>query len=471
MQTLLLTLVGLLVPLFAALSAGHALLNKRDPRSALGWVLCCLLLPILGPFLYLSFGINRTFSSARKMRPESGDDGVVIDFAECPDATRFPLTMIGRKVTHKELLPCTSFDVLINGDEAYPRMLEAIRDAGRHVYLATYIFANGKIADQFLEELHHAIERGVEVKVILDGMGESMSFPPMGWSLRKHGIPFLRFNPFTLFPPSLHINLRNHRKMLLVDGTVAFTGGMNLADKNCHQLAGPHIQDVHFRVNGPVILDLEYAFLKDWHYCGGNKDAFHYDHPHWHDIRIEADTVWSRLVLDGPNEYLDKLADILAGVISSAQERVWIMTPYFLPDARLIGMLQTASLRNVDVKIVLPQENNILVADWATRHLLWQLLNYGIEVYYQAAPFSHSKLLIVDGSYSLIGSANLDPRSLRLNYELSLEMFSENVNQQLEGYFREKMASALRYRSKDRASRSLPVRLRDAAAWLFSPYL
>ena len=154
--------------------------------------------------------------------------------------------------------------------------------------------------------------------------------------------------------------------------------------------------------------DLEEAFYIDWDYCGGrgsSRDVASTPAP----AADNRGDVAARLVLDGPNEDLDKLNDILAGVISAATRRVWIMTPYFLPDAELIGILQAASLRNVDVKVVLPSQNNIPVVHWATRHLLWQLLNYGIEIHYQAPPFSHSKLLVVDDLYSLVGSANLDP--------------------------------------------------------------
>jgi cardiolipin synthase len=219
------------------------------------------------------------------------------------------------------------------------------------------------------------------------------------------------------------------------------------------------------------VADLEEAFLNDWDYCGGSNALREEIRPSTPVETHEGGDVAARLVLDGPNEDLDKLNDILGGVISGATRRVWIMTPYFLPDAELIGILQAASLRNVDVKIVLPAQNNIPFVDWATRHLMWQLLYYGIEVYYQAPPFSHSKLLVVDELYSLVGSANLDPRSLRLNFELSLEIFSAATNAALDAYFTDKLKSARRYTIADRSGRSLPVRLRDAAAWLFSPYL
>jgi len=473
LQALLLAIIALLGPVLAALSAGHALLNKRDPRSALGWVSCCILLPYLGPLVYLVFGINRTFVSAKKMRPEPFGQGLAGDMDACQDASRFPLSQIGRKVTQRRLLACESVQVLVNGDEAYPQILAAIESAQLRICLASYIFARGEIANAVIAALQNAIERGVEVRVLLDGMGESMSFPPIGLALSRAGIDFRRFNPFALFPPSLHLNMRNHRKLLVVDGLTGFAGGMNIADKNCTALHGEAaIQDVHFKVSGQIASDLEYTFMKDWQYCGGRRESEDFSAPLYVSPGpADGDTCWARLVLDGPNEDLDKLADILAGMLSSARKRIWIMTPYFLPDAELIGLLQAATLRGVDVKIVLPSSNNIPPVDWASRHLLGQLLSYDLEVYFQAPPFSHAKLLLVDDDYSLTGSANLDPRSLRLNYELNLELFSVGINQSLAQYFQQKLGSAKLYTVTDRAQRNLLVRLRDAAAWIFSPYL
>ena len=240
MQALLITLAGLFSLLLSVLSAGHALLNKRDPKSALGWVVCCLLLPYGGPLLYLVFGINRARSSARKMRPAADTDGITPAADETAPYSSLPLAIVGNKVVHKALTPGNTMAVLVNGDAAYPAMLSALQQAQKTILLATYIFGNGKVSRQFIAALKDAIGRGVEVKVILDGMGESMSLPPIGWALRANGIPFRRFNPFKLLPPSLHLNLRNHRKLLVVDGRLAFTGGINIADKNCLLDAGPH---------------------------------------------------------------------------------------------------------------------------------------------------------------------------------------------------------------------------------------
>lgn len=434
---------------------------------------CCLFLPYVGPFLYLVFGVNRTRLQARRKRPFPVETDLVLGKLRPPGDLEFPLARIGRKVTHKDLLPCEALEVLVNGDQAYPRMLEAIANARTRVWLATYIFANGAVGERFLQALVEARGRGVDVRVLVDGMGELMSLPRIGRRLRRLGLPFHRFNPFTLLPPSLHVNMRNHRKILTVDGELAFTGGANISDANLLEGTGRghRVQDLHFLFRGPLAAELESVFQEDWDYCEGRMAPVRHIIPATPATPVDPATPWARLVLDGPNEDLDQLSDILVGTFSAARSRIWIMTPYFLPDAELIGALQAARLRDVDVRIVLPLENNIPVVHWATRHLLWQLLDYGVEVSYQAPPFAHTKLLLIDDYYCQVGSANFDPRSLRLNYELSVEIFSRERQRELERYYQARLAGARRWNRADFEARSLPVRLRDALCWLFTPYL
>ena len=378
--------------------------------------------------------------------------------------------MVGENVVKKGLSSCDEVLVLQNGEEIYPAMLEAIANAEHHVLLCTYIFDRDETGQQFIEALVAAKNRGLEVKVIVDGMGEWMSLRRIGTLLRQHQIEFTRFNPITLLPPSLNLNLRSHRKMLIVDNRYAFTGGANIGDRHLalRQDNAHRVMDIHFRLQGRVVDELEWAFRRDWHYCQGTRNLHPYKH---RNPNKRESPVWTRLVLDGPNKSLDRLNDLMLGVISSARKRVWIMTPYFLPTQDLIGALIAAHLRGVDVQILLPGENNIKPAHWASRNILRIILETDLYVAYQKSPFIHSKILLIDEQYSLIGSANMDPRSLRLNYELGVELFSRETNQQLSEYFLSRRANATQVTKEEIANRSLPERLRDSFAWLFSPYL
>lgn len=456
--------------IMAIAASGHALLNKADSRSAFGWIALCIILPLAGSILYLIFGINRVNSAAQKHYVTKLYKDSTDTIAE-PKGSQFrPLSMVGERVVRKGLSSCDEVRALINGEQLYPLMLEAIEQAKEYVLLGTYIFDRGETGLKFVKALAAANARGVEVKVIVDGMGEWMGLRRIGPVLRAHGIAFTRFNPITIIPPALNINLRSHRKVLVVDNRYAFTGGANIGDRH---LADHHdnfhrVQDIHFRLQGRIVDELEWAFRRDWHYCQGTVDLplFQHHNPNRPDAKI-----WTRMILDGPNKSLDRLGDLMLGVISAAKERVWIMTPYFIPAADLMGALVAAHLRGVDIQILLPGENNIKPAHWASRNILRFVLEKDIYVAYQEPPFIHSKILLVDDQYSLIGSANMDPRSLRLNYELGVELFSQELNHKLSDYFIARRAKATQVTRDEIANRSLPVRLRDALAWLFSPYL
>lgn len=459
-----------LLILMAVATAGHALLNKRDSRSAFGWIALCIILPLAGPIIYLLFGLNRVSKRASKtyltkLLKDSSDT-----LNEPPGTDFRPLSMVGERIVKKGLSSCDEIVILENGEALYPAMLEAINAATRRILLGTYIFDNDETGRQFVLALAAARERGVEVKVIVDGMGEFTSLPRIGGLLRRHQIDFVRFNPITLIPPALDLNMRSHRKVLVIDGLYAFTGGANIGDRHLSERLGhrDRTMDIHFRLRGRIVDELEWAFRRDWHYCQGARHLG----PFQHCNRMHVDApAWSRLILDGPNKDLDRINDLLLGVVSAARHKVWIMTPYFLPTLDLIGALHAAFLRGVDVQILLPGYNNIKPAHWACRNFLRQVLKYDIEVFYQPPPFVHSKLLLIDDQYALIGSANLDPRSLRLNYELGVELFSSALNAQLSRYFSTRRELARRVTREEIERRPVPERLRDSIAWLFSPYL
>jgi cardiolipin synthase len=472
-MTLTTALLWLAPPLLLVISlfaAGHALLNKRDSRAAFGWIGVCMSLPLAGPLLYLIFGINRVNVTARRHYvTKLPKDTAGTELTPAGTAFR-PLSLVGENVVGKGLTCCDEVLLLENGEALYPSMLEAIAGARHKVLLCTYLFDTDKTGQQFVAALCAARDRGVEVKIIVDGMGERLSVGRIGLQLRRLGLEFSYFNPLTLIPPALNLNLRSHRKLLIIDNDYAFTGGANIGDRHLAQKAdNPHrVLDIHFRLRGRIVDELEWAFRRDWHYCQETRDL----HPFTHTNPARPDApVWSRLVLDGPNKALDRLNDLMIGVISAAQQRVWIMTPYFLPTLDLLGALTGARLRGVDVQILLPGTNNIKPAHWASRNLLRQVLENSIAVHYQPPPFVHSKLMLIDDHYALIGSANMDPRSLRLNYELAVELFSPAVNAELAAYFAGRRAVSRPITLQEITGRSLPERLRDSFAWLFSPYL
>ncbi len=461
------------------LGAIHALIYKKDPRAAWAWIVICLTLPPVGSIFYFLFGINRVKLKAKKIRwfwPDLKQDRTINTtghkFTQHPSLRYYivpgeefpPIARISDSVSELPLVSNNSVDVLYNGESAYPAMLNAIKRANKFIHLETYIFEKGEIGRSFVLALAEAQKRGVDVKIIIDGIGEWYSYPPIGRFLERHNITFVRFLPPRLYPPSPLINLRNHRKILIVDGEVAFTGGMNIRDRHLVKNSSP-IKDIHFRFTGPIVTQLEHLFCHDWYFCSGQY-IFKEKMP----SSPNGDAL-CRAIFVGPDDDLNSLTVILVGAISEAKESIYIMNPYFLPTREIIGALQSAALRGVDVRIVLPEKNNIPFVHWATRNMLWELLIYGVKVYYQPPPFCHSKLFVVDNYYCIVGSANLDYRSLRLNFELVVEIFSKKLASNLSRHILSILSSSRELSLHELDTRPFLQRVRDSICWLFTPYL
>jgi len=465
--------IWLLVAVFAAT---HALLTKRDARAAWGWIAVCWLFPFAGPALYFFFGINRIRTRARRYAVNRG--GREVGAAHAHDVRHHPpqhalpywLEEVARTadvLTRRPLLGGNLIEPLHNGEQAFPRMLAAIESAKESVWLASYLFDNDAVGRQFADALAAAHARGVQVRVLLDDVGERYSLPRIGRQLKRAGVPFARFNPLTLVPPSLHINLRNHRKLLIVDHELAFTGGMNISARHC--VAEPRNRhptvDLHFELRGAIVRQMAEVFAEDWAF------TTHERLPVPELVTHGAGSPVCRVITDGPNEDLDQLNFVLQSAINAARHEILIMTPYFLPSAELMSALQGAALRGVRTVVLLPAKNNLPYVDWAARHQLHLLLERGVRVRFQSGPFSHSKLLVVDGAYTLIGSANWDPRSLLLNFELNVEIYDGVFAQRMAAHFAEQWQESEELLLREAVHPPFGQRLRNALCWLFSPYL
>lgn len=453
----------------ALATAGHALLTRRDARAAWGWIAVCWLFPFAGPGLYLIFGVNRLRTRARRFARERGGPPVA---AEARAMATVPswlheVARTAEVLTGRPLVGGNTVRELHDGEAAYPAMLAAIDAAQHSVWLSTYIFDRDAVGERFVDALAAARARGVQVRVLVDGAGERYSLRRVGPRLQSLGVVFARFNPLRLIPPSLHLNLRNHRKLLIVDHVRAFTGGMNIGAR--HLAADPQrrtrVRDLHFELGGPVVAQMAAVFAEDWAFAAGERLALH-PSPPLHEPGISA-----RVITDGPSDDIDQLDFVLHAALSAARHEILIMTPYFLPTAELVAALQGAALRGVHTAVLLPQKNNLPYVDWACRHLLPPLLDRGVRVRFQPPPFRHTKLLIIDGCYVQIGSANWDPRSLLLNFELNVELFDKTFADPLARHFQQCWEQAVELTPAAARSPRLPVRLRNAACALFAPYL
>jgi cardiolipin synthase len=371
---------------------------------------------------------------------------------------------IGDALTRRSLEPGNSIEPLHNGELAFPRMLAAIGEARESIWLATYIFQTDAVGQQFVTALAAAVQRGVNVRVLVDGIGEWYDWPHVVPQLRRLGVPAERFLPPRLVPPNLSLNCRNHRKILTVDGTTAFIGGMNLGGREVGGGTGRRMTDIHFRLLGPVVKQLAQTFSEDWEFATGER------------LPIPASPGAAgksvcRVITGGPDQDVDQLLLILLSALASAQRHVQIMTPYFIPPLELVAALQATALRGVTVSVVLPRRSNLRYIDWATLHWIPALVARGVRVYLQPPPFSHAKLLVVDGRYAHIGSVNVDTRSLRLNFEIAVEVYDERFCGELAEFIAECERASPPVTLQEAQSVALPEQLRNALCWLVSPYL
>jgi cardiolipin synthase len=449
----------------AVVAGGHVLLNKRNSRAAFGWLALILVFPLAGALLYGLFGINRVRRKARRVSAEADMEQPTPENAT-PRALGARLGHPGYHVTGSRPLPDNEVTTYYDGEQAFPAMLAAIDAAEREVLVSSYIFDNDDTGRDFVERLARARDRGCTVRVLVDDVGIRYSFPTILREFKRHGVEYRRFMPLRLLPPSLSINLRTHRKLLIIDRRLGFAGGMNIGDRQLVLGPSPHrASDLHFGFSGPLVADFALLFSEDWRFAGGaGLDR-------WIPPAHGPGQADCRLIPDGPDETLEALLQVIMGVLSTARRRVWIMTPYFLPDRQMFGCLQAAALSGVDVQVMIPAKNNWPLVQWALQHTMLELLNSGVRILQRPPPFAHSKCMIVDDVYCLVGSSNMDPRSLRLNFELGIEVFDRRFNQELAAHFESQAVGCEPYTPDVLAARSLPARLRDGVAALFSPYL
>ncbi len=461
----------------AATAAIHAAMSKTDVRAAIGWVGIILFSPLFGAFLYLIAGVNRVRrDQISQLRDKSLKDYATRDDSPVEDvalhsAPHFrSLKTLGDAVSRFPLRGGNHIRVFSGGDEAYPAMLEAIETASRSIALQSYIFDNDTVGRQFAAALKRAHDRGVQVRVLIDAIGAKYSRPRIVPLLRRSGIRTALFmtNPLGLRMP--YANLRSHRKILVVDGCVGFTGGMNIREGFVSSVAGDKMAgDTHFRLEGPVVLQLMSVFAQDWEFT--THEILTFDTWCCDVWKPPQPLVPARCIRSGPDRSMLSTHNMLLGAFAVAQSHIRIQSPYFLPDTVLLGALNTAARRGVTVDIVVPGKNNLRLVNYAMTAQLDQVIRSGCRVWRTRGNFNHSKLITIDGSWSYIGSSNLDPRSLRLNFELDVEIYSTELAGQLEKLIDREIANADAVTLDYLAGQHFLKRLRNKVIWLASPYL
>lgn len=458
-------LVGGLHVVVAAIVTLHVLLTKRDVSAAIGWIGLAWLSPFLGALIYVGFGVNRVRRRARRLKGSARNvDPVRTGDLSSDDPLERLKTAVGR-ITGQDMANGKVVAILHCGDQAYPQMLAAIEGAKTEIRLATYIFRTDDVGAQFVNALIDAHRRGVRTRVLIDGFGGGFLSSSAYRRLRRHGVPASRFLHSILPWKMPFLDLRLHKKCLVVDGNSAFVGGLNIGGENviARHPKSP-VQDTHFRLQGTVVRQIEQEFDDDWSFATGEAPI-----QTGHKPQENSDLSPARTIASGPDQEVDQLVLVALSAVNLARRSIRIATPYFLPDEQFIMALQLAAMRGVDVRLVVPRENNHRLIAWASRPHIRPLLRAGCRVWRNPPPFDHSKLMTIDGAWSLIGSANWDIRSLRLNFELTVELYDSDLAARLNQIIDAKCVEPITLEEID--NRPFILKLRDAAARLSMPYI
>lgn len=454
-----------ILPLFVTV---HALAHKRDTASCTAWIGICWIAPMLGTVLYLMFGINRVRRRAQKMVNRHLWEGrdPLAQYRQTVDGNLAPLSKMLGRLTERPLMRGNSLTCLHDGDNAYPVMLDAIGQAKTSIILCSYIFRDDEVGQRFAEALVAAKRRGVEVRVLVDGIGSGYFHCGIERRLKDEGVACARFM-HSVWPWRMpFINLRNHRKILVVDGTVGFMGGLNIGEENMLRLRTKlPVSDTHFRLQGPIVHQLAVAFAWDWSFTTGEE----LEGERYLPEPSPVGDVPMRIVTSGPDADLEKIEYGMLQAFALARRHIWVMTPYFLPDDRFSTELILAALRGVVIDIVVPKSSNHALIDHARDANLRPFLDAGCRVWMADPPFNHSKLMVVDDEWSFVGSANIDMRSLRLNFEINLEIYDAGVAKELSCFMETHRRNRLTHHDLD--SKPLVIQMRNSAIRLLLPYL
>lgn len=458
------------VGIIMAFAAGtHVLINKTNYRAALGWFGFIILFPLTGSILYYIFGINRIHRKALKQRAQYGDLHINCPASFIPNTKRIDLIKTAESLGPFPATTMNSVTPLYGGDECFTSMLESIEHAKVSISLMTYIFDNDSVGGQFVSALARAQERGVTVRVLIDDIG-SKGNRGIFSELNIQRIECLRFNTLNLLFRAHYMNLRNHRKLMLIDNEIAYTGGINISERySSHFNKKNAVIDIHFKILGQSVKQFIDVFEDDWLFAKGEKNKTN-SLPNKEETQATEKNIM-QVIPDGPGKTSLRLRWHLIAAINNASKEIIIMTPYFLPDAGVATSLISAVLRGVKVKILIPKTSDHFYTGLAMLGNLRPFLEYKCEVYLTPGAFNHSKLFVIDDDLVLAGSSNWDDRSLRLNFELNFEVINPEFNSTMRDFTLKHLEKSNLYTLEEYHSRSFFKKVSHGLVRLLTPYL
>lgn len=450
----------------------HVLLAKKRPGATLAWVWFILLAPYLGVLLYFALGTDR-LRRRRLRQAEARARGPSAPSAAASDllAREVPARQhLLRSLAAINELPASSAcepRLLIDASEFYPALEEAIRGARAHIHIEFYVWQEDAVGRRFLQLLVEACQRGVEVRLLLDQMGCMRTRTAFFEPLRAAGG---RFSWFYSGPYHRHlrfVNLRNHRKLQIVDGAIAFVGGMNVGQEHLGAGESPSWRDAQIELRGEILAQLQECFATDWFFATGEelRDRAYYP------ACAGGESGLAQVVAGGPDLPREPVAKSLVALCTAAERRLWLATGYFCPDNLIVSALQICAARGVDVRLLVSEKNDHPYLVRIGRSFYADLLRFGVRVYEYSAGINHTKAILFDDDWLMVGSANSDHRSMRLNFELNVLLRSKPAAARLEAMLTTDFAASTEMHLREFTDVPLPRRLLEAALRPLAPML
>lgn len=455
--------------------------ERRDPTKSLAWIAVVVLVPVAGLLVYALFGRNWR---KRKMFSRKGvlDERWIQNVSDRqfsrlsdPELSMTPEIENNRDTIRlmlgnsRALLSLhNDVRILQNGKATFASLYEALKGAVHSIHLEYYIFENDRIGRQVEKILTRKAAEGVEVRLIYDGVGTLWTEGSIFRRLRRAGVDVECFMPVAFPWLTSRVNYRNHRKIAVIDGRVAYTGGINIAERYLTGTRMGRWRDIHLRIEGGAVRMLQSVFITDWHFLRPKEQL---DPIKYFRMRSVSQICPVQIAVSGPDSDWATIMQAFFSAIMKARLRIFIATPYFTPNAAMLTALKVAALSGIDVRLIIPSRSDSRLALWATRSYVQELLEAGIKVYTYQGGFNHSKLVIIDGEFSSVGSANMDMRSFEDNFELSALIYDRGVAEDLERSYEADLRSSHRVTIEEWESRSNWHGALESVARLMSPLL
>ena len=467
--------------LFVVLVCINILLNTEMPSKALGYLLLVISFPIVGVIIYLSVGLNYRKKKLYQKK-------LVIDQLEYPKLEEEVQTLslnnlhenknkIGNFYQLASFSKDKSFTsnnniatVLINGETKFPDLFESLKQAKHHIHIEYYIYENDTIGNQLAQILIDKVKEGVEVRFIYDDFGSRSIRKNIVRKLREAGVEAYPFYKIRLIMLANRMNYRNHRKIVVIDGTQGYIGGINVSDKyiNNGDKEKLHWRDTHLKIIGASVINLQSIFLADWNFCANQKIPYSTDYFPERNKTKEFGNHLVQIISSGPDSKYPKIKYTLIQAILSAKKEIFITTPYFIPDKSFLDAINIVALSGIEVKILLPSKSDSFIVNTTSQSNFQELLDVGVKIYNYDKGFIHAKTMICDQKIAIIGTANLDNRSFDLNFEINAIVYDEQIAQEQKIMFEKDLAFSTEIEQEKWAKRPLYKKVIERVLRLFS---